>query len=89
MSDNTLERFNALGWHTTSIDGYNLEEVDSALTNAKLDPRPSLISCQTLIGYGAPNKQNTAGSYQRYFVYLVPHIQLMFDKKSKKVWGQV
>ena len=37
MSDNTLERFNALGWHT-SIDGYNLEEVDSALTNAKFDP---------------------------------------------------
>ena len=63
MSDNTLERFNALGWHTTSIDGYNLKEVDSALTNAKLDPRPSLISCQTLIGYGAPNKQNTAGSH--------------------------
>jgi len=63
MSDNTLERFNALGWHTTSVDGYNLEEVDSALTNAKLDPRPSLISCQTLIGYGAPNKQNTAGSH--------------------------
>ena len=48
MSDNTIERFNALGWHTTSIDGYNLEEVDSALTNAKLDPRPSLISCQNL-----------------------------------------
>ena len=63
MSDNTLERFNALGWHTTSIDGYNLKEVDSALTNAKLDPRPSLISCQTLIGFGAPNKQNTAGSH--------------------------
>ena len=63
MSDNTLERFNALGWHTTSIDGYNLKEVDSALTNAKLDPRPSLISCQTLIGYGAPNKQNTADSH--------------------------
>ena len=63
MSDNTLERFNALGWHTISIDGYNLEEVDSALTNAKLDPRPSLISCQTLIGYGAPNKENTASSH--------------------------
>ena len=35
MSDNTLERFNALGWHTTSIDGYHLKEVDSALTNTK------------------------------------------------------
>ncbi len=63
MSDNTLERFNSLGWHTTSIDGYNLEEIDDAFNNAKLDPRPSFISCQTLIGYGAPNKQNTAGSH--------------------------
>ena len=63
MSDNTLERFNSLGWHTTSIDGYNLEDIDDALKNAKLDPRPSFISCQTLIGYGAPNKQNTASSH--------------------------
>ena len=63
MSDNTLERFNSLGWHTSSIDGYNLREIDDAITSAKIDPRPSLISCQTLIGYGAPNKQNTAGSH--------------------------
>ena len=63
MSDNTLERFNSLGWHTTSVDGYNLEKINDALVNAKLDPRPSLISCQTVIGYGAPNKQNTAGSH--------------------------
>ncbi len=63
MSDNTLDRFNSLGWHTVSIDGYNLQEIDDALKNAKLDPKPSLISCKTLIGYGAPNKQNTAGSH--------------------------
>ena len=63
MSDNTLDRFNALGWHTTSINGYDLREIDSALINAKLDPRPSLISCQTLIGFGSPNKQNTASSH--------------------------
>ena len=25
--------------------------------------RPSLISCKTLIGHGAPNKQGTAGSH--------------------------
>ncbi len=63
MSDNTLERFDSMGWHTTSIDGYNFEEINSAFTNAKFDPRPSLISCQTTIGYGAPNKQNTASSH--------------------------
>ncbi len=63
MSDNTIARFNAFGWHTMSVDGYNFEEIDNALIKAKSDPRPSLISCQTLIGYGAPNKQNSAGSH--------------------------
>ena len=63
MSDNTLERFKSLGWHTNTVDGYNFSAIDNALTKAKNDPRPSLISCQTLIGYGAPNKQNTSGSH--------------------------
>ncbi len=63
MSDNTMERFNALGWHTKSVDGYNFEEIDNAISEAKVESKPSLICCRTVIGQGAPNKKNTAGSH--------------------------
>ena len=59
MSDNTLQRFQSLGWNTVSVDGYNFTEIDEALTKAKLETKPSLIACQTVIGNGSPNKQNT------------------------------
>lgn len=63
MSDNSLERFQSVGWHTIKIDGYDLQQIDSALVKAKETSKPTLIACQTLIGYGAPNKQGTAGSH--------------------------
>ncbi|PPR25756.1 MAG: hypothetical protein CFH34_01283, partial [Alphaproteobacteria bacterium MarineAlpha9_Bin4] len=63
MSDKTLERFSSYGWHTENIDGYDLDAINSAIENAKKDNRPSIISCKTLIGYGSPNKQGTAGSH--------------------------
>ena len=37
--------------------------VDAALTEAKADPRPSLIACRTTIGFGAPTKAGTSGSH--------------------------
>ena len=30
------------------------------MTEAVADPRPSLIACRTIIGYGAPNKQGSS-----------------------------
>ncbi len=63
MSDKTLDRFLSYGWHTESIDGYDFDAIHSAIENAKNDSRPSIISCKTLIGYGSPNKQGTAGSH--------------------------
>ena len=63
MSDKTLDRFLSYGWHVDSVDGYDLDAVNLAIDNAKKDQKPSLISCKTLIGNGAPNKQGTAGSH--------------------------
>ncbi len=54
-------RFAAAGWHVAAIDGHDAAAVVSALAAAKADPRPSLIACRTVIGYGAPNKQGTEG----------------------------
>ncbi len=50
-------RFAAAGWHVLACDGHNLTEIADALAAAKADPRPSLIACRTVIGFGAPNKQ--------------------------------
>ena len=63
MSDKTLDRFLSYGWHVESVDGYNLDEINLAIGKAKKEQKPSLISCKTLIGNGAPNKQGTAGSH--------------------------
>src|SRR3982751_3445091 len=44
-------------------DGLNADDVDRAIKEALADPRPSLIRCKTIIGYGAPNKQGTAATH--------------------------
>jgi transketolase len=56
-----LARFKAAGWAVHGIDGHDPEAIYSALTEAKRSDRPSLIACKTVIGYGAPSKQGTAG----------------------------
>ncbi|MGD9542033.1 MAG: transketolase [Methylocystis sp.] len=56
-STDQIARFAAAGWHVASIDGHDLEAVAEAIAAAQADPRPSLIGCRTLIGYGAPTKQ--------------------------------
>ncbi len=63
MSDDTLGRYSSLGWDVIEIDGYNFDEINLAVTNAKKINKPSLIACKTLIGYGSPSKEGTSGSH--------------------------
>ena len=37
------------------------EAIAQAVAAAQADPRPSIIGCKTVIGYGSPNKAGTAG----------------------------
>src|SRR3712207_3359542 len=46
-----------------SGDGLDADDVSRAIEEAIADPRPSLIRCRTIIGYGAPNKQGTAATH--------------------------
>lgn len=58
------KRFEAYGWQVIYVkDGNNVEEIDSAIKNAKNDPRPSLIICRTHIGFGLPTRQDTAKAH--------------------------
>lgn len=56
-STNQLARFAASGWHVQACDGHSATEIAAAIEAARADPRPSMIACRTIIGYGAPNKQ--------------------------------
>lgn len=62
-SEDMNKRFEAAGWHVQSVDGHDPEAVEAAIRAAQNDPRPSLIGCKTVIGYGSPNKQGTAATH--------------------------
>ena len=62
-NEDVLARYQAGKWHTVECDGLNAEDVSRAINEALADPRPSLIRCKTVIGFGAPHKQGTAATH--------------------------
>ena len=62
-NEDVVARYQAAQWHTVECDGLNADDVSRAITEALADPRPSLIRCKTIIGFGAPNKQGTAATH--------------------------
>ncbi|NQW12263.1 MAG: transketolase [Alphaproteobacteria bacterium] len=63
ISDDVAARFRAYGWHVAAAGGHDPAALATAMAAAIADPRPSLIACKTIIGYGAPTKGGTAGSH--------------------------
>jgi transketolase len=62
-NEDVLQRHRAAQWHTVECDGLDADDVSRAIDEAVADPRPSLIRCRTIIGFGAPNKQGTAATH--------------------------
>lgn len=65
FTDDTAMRFEAYGWHVQHVADVNdLGALDTAIDAAKrvLD-KPSLIIVKSHIGYGSPNKQDTAEAH--------------------------
>ncbi len=56
FTEDQYQRFEAYGWHVLKVDGMDGAAVDAAIAAAKQDPRPSLIGCTTVIGFGAPKQ---------------------------------
>jgi len=65
FTEDVEKRFEAYGWHVQSVaDGNDLAAIESAIKAASTIPdRPHLIKVRTHIGYGSPNKQDTAESH--------------------------
>ena len=62
-SEDIAARYAAYGWHVARCDGHDAASVRAAIDEALADPRPSLIACRTIIGYGAPTLQGTAKTH--------------------------
>lgn len=60
FTENIPERFEAYGWHVAGpIDGHSEAEIDAAIQAARDENhKPSLIICQTHIGYGSPRRDS-------------------------------
>jgi len=65
FTDDTPMRFQAYGWHVLPrVDGHDSGAIAAALAAAiAAEDRPSLLCCQTIIGWGAPNKQGSASMH--------------------------
>ncbi len=64
FTEDVLKRYEAYGWHVQHVaDGnHDVAAIARAIETAKSHTdRPSLIKVTTTIGYGSPNKANTAG----------------------------
>lgn len=66
-SDDTGERFEAYGWHVQKIDGHDPVWIAEAIQTAQADPRPSLIMCKTVIGFGSPKRAGTSEAHSNAF----------------------
>ena len=63
ISEDVAERFRVADWHVVEVDGHDLEAVSAALAAAKLDPRPSMIACRTVIARGLARLQGQRGGH--------------------------
>ncbi len=64
FTEDVLKRYEAYGWHVQHVADGNtdVDGIAKAIKAAKaVTDRPSMIKVTTTIGYGSPNKANTAG----------------------------
>jgi transketolase len=64
FTEDVAKRFEAYGWHVLHVENGNtdLDAIHKAIEAAKaVTDKPSFIKVTTTIGYGSPNKANTAG----------------------------
>jgi transketolase len=65
FSEDVVARYAAYGWHTQRVDsGENVLALEQAIRNAQaVTDRPSFIAVRTIIGWPAPDLQNTGKAH--------------------------
>jgi transketolase len=61
FADDTPKRFEAYGWHVVrDVNGHDPVAIEAAIEAGKrVNDKPTLICCKTVIGMGSPNKAGT------------------------------
>ncbi len=64
FSENIELRFRSFNWDVRRVDGMDVDAVDRALTEAKLETaKPTLIMAKTIIGFGSPNRAGSSEAH--------------------------
>ncbi len=64
FSEDVPRRFESMGWRVLHADGHDYHEIRRALQEATDESeRPTLVVCRTHIGYGSPNKVDSAAAH--------------------------
>ncbi len=64
FTEDVAKRFEAYGWHVQEIDGHDHKQISTAIEAAQEESeKPSIVICRTHIGFGSPNKQDSASSH--------------------------
>ena len=79
FTEDTRKRFEAYGWQVLEIDGYDYDQINTAIAEAKKEKsKPSIIICKTIIGFGSPNRAGTSKAHGEPFP--AEEIELMKEK---------
>ena len=63
ISENIRKRFEAQNWDVLECDGHDFNEIDSAITTAKTNTKPTLIIANTTIAKGAGKLEGSHHSH--------------------------
>ena len=67
-SEDVEKRFEAYGWQVIKINGHDYEQIIEAIKEAKSEKsKPSIIICETVIGFGSPNRAGTSKAHGEPF----------------------
>ena len=63
-SENTEQRFTAMGWRVLHVDGHNATALQQVIDEASShNSQPTLVICRTHIGLGSPNNVDSSSSH--------------------------
>ena len=67
-SEDVEKRFEAYDWQVLKINGHDYEQIREAIKEAKSEKsKPSIIICETVIGFGSPNRAGTSKAHGEPF----------------------